>query len=83
MGNDTPAAALCGLTPEELMTEQQRSGTIGEPPQAVVEHGEDEVLRERERLEDELLQEQESYWPCDGRWGRTPPLHRHATTGGH
>ena len=52
MGNDTPAAALCGLTPEELMTEQQRSGTVGEPP--------------RERLEDELLQEQESYWPCDG-----------------
>jgi hypothetical protein len=48
MGEDATTAALCGLTMEELATEQQQGSTVREPPQVVAEHGEDELLRERE-----------------------------------
>jgi hypothetical protein len=57
---------------EELATEQQQGGTVGEPPQAVAEHGEDELLRERERLEDELLRERERFLPAASL--RTAPM---------
>lgn len=36
---------------EELEAEQQQCVGVAEPPRAVAEHGEDELLRERERLE--------------------------------
>lgn len=36
---------------EELEAEQQNRVAVGEPPRAVAEHRQDELLRERERLE--------------------------------
>ena len=36
---------------EELEAEQQQRVVVGEPPRAVAQHGEDELLRERESLE--------------------------------
>ena len=36
---------------EEPEAEQQQGVGVAEPPRAVAEHGEDELLRERERLE--------------------------------